>query len=95
MTIGLGIGASSDQAMLLAKKALLRTLGAPSPEPEVAGLEKELLAKINELGLGPMAFGGTTTALAVHAEVRPTHIASLPVGLCVQCHSARHKEAWL
>ncbi|MBU2535523.1 MAG: fumarate hydratase [Chloroflexi bacterium] len=95
LIIGLGIGATSEAAMLLAKKALLRPIGQPNPDPEIAALEEELLSRINDLGIGPMGVGGTTTALAVHAEARPTHIASLPVAINFQCHSARHKEARL
>ncbi len=95
LTIGLGIGATSEKAMLLAKKALLREVAKPSPDPEIAELERETLARVNALGIGPLGFGGSTTALAVHAEVMPTHIASLPVAVNLQCHSARHKEAIL
>ncbi len=95
LIVGLGIGATLEKAMLLAKKALLRQVAKPSPDPEIAALEKEILTRINALGIGPMGFGGRTTALAVHAEVMPTHIASLPVAVNLQCHSARHKEAVL
>ncbi len=95
LIIGLGIGATSDKVMLLAKKALLRQVGQPNPNPEIAELEKEILSRVNDLGIGPLGFGGRTTALAVHAEVRPAHMASLPVGINLQCHSARHKEAVL
>ena len=95
LIIGLGIGATSEKAMLLAKKALLRKVAEPNPEAEIAELEKEILARVNALGIGPLGFGGRTTALAVHAEVMPTHIASLPVAVNLQCHSARHKEAVL
>ncbi len=95
LIVGLGIGATSERAMLLAKKALLREVAKPSPDPEIAELEKEILARINALGIGPLGFGGRTTALAVHAEVMPAHIASLPVAVNLQCHSARHKEAVL
>ncbi|MFB0559343.1 MAG: fumarate hydratase [Dehalococcoidales bacterium] len=95
LTVGLGIGATAEKAMLLAKKALLRELGKPSPDPETAELEKEILARINALGIGPMGFGGRTTALAVQAEVMPTHFACLPVAVNLQCHSARHREAIL
>jgi fumarate hydratase subunit alpha len=92
LIIGLGIGATSEGAMLLAKKALLREVAKPNPDPEIAELEKEILARINALGIGPQGFGGRTTALAVHAAVMPTHIASLPIAVNLQCHSARHKE---
>jgi len=95
LVVGLGIGATAEKAMLLAKKALLRPIAEPNPDPEIAELEKEILARINALGIGPLGFGGRTTALAVHAEVMPTHIASLPVAVNLQCHSARHKEAVL
>ena len=95
LIIGLGIGSTTDSVMLLAKKALLRRVAEPSPDPEIAELEKEILACVNDLGIGPLGFGGRTTALAVHAEVMPTHIASLPVAVNLQCHSARHKEAVL
>jgi fumarate hydratase subunit alpha len=95
LIIGLGIGGTADKVMLLAKKALLRRLGQPNPDPEVAALEQEVLAKVNALGVGPMGFGGATTALAVHAEVTPTHITSLPVAVNLQCHSYRHKEVTL
>ena len=81
--------------MPLAKKALLRKVGEPHPDAEVAGLEAEILARVNSLGIGLMGLGGRVTALAVHAEVFPAHIASLPVGVNLQCHSARHKEAIL
>jgi fumarate hydratase subunit alpha len=79
--------------MTLAKKALLRPVGEPNPDPEVANLEKEILERVNGSGIGPQGFGGNTTSLAVHAEVFPAHIASLPVAVNLQCHSARHKEA--
>jgi len=95
LIIGLGIGATAEKAMLLAKKALLRKVAEPNPDPEIAELEKEILSRVNDLGIGPLGFGGRTTALAVHAEVMPTHIASLPVAVNLQCHSARHKETTL
>jgi len=93
--VGVGIGGTSEKAMFLAKKALLRKVGQPSDDAEVADLEKELLTRINDLGIGPQGLGGTVTALAVHVEVFPAHIASLPVGINIQCNSARHKEAVL
>jgi len=95
LIIGLGIGGTAEKAMLLAKKALLRKVGEPNADPEIAELEKETLARVNALGIGPLGFGGRTTALAVHAEAMPTHIASLPVAVNLQCHSARHKETTL
>lgn len=93
--VGVGIGGSADQAMWLAKKSLLRPLGTPNPDEELAALEKELLEKINSLGIGPMGLGGRVTSLAVHVIAVPCHIASMPVGVNVQCHSARYKEATL
>ena len=95
LIIGLGVGGTAEKAMLLAKKALLRKVAEPNPDPEIAELEKEILAKVNALGIGPMGLGGSTTALAVHASVMPAHIGSLPVAVNLQCHSARHKEAVL
>ena len=95
LIVGLGIGGTAEEVMLIAKKALLRPVGKPNPDSEVAELEQELLSRLNGLGIGPMGLGGSTTALAVHAEVRPTHITSLPVAINFQCHSARHKEARL
>lgn len=93
--VGVGIGGSADQAMWLAKKALLRPLGEPNPDEETAALEKDLLKRINNLGIGPMGLGGRITSLAVHVLTAPCHIASMPVGVNVQCHSARYKEAVL
>ena len=95
LIVGVGIGGMADKAMILAKKALLRRVGEPNPDPEVAELEREILERVNNLGIGPEGFGGRTTALAVHAEVFPTHIAMLPVAVNLQCHAARHKEAVL
>lgn len=91
--LGIGIGGNFEKSALLAKEALLRELGAPNPDKDLDDLEKELLEKINNLGIGPMGFGGRTTALAVHIKTAPCHIASLPVAVNIQCHAARHKEA--
>jgi fumarate hydratase subunit alpha len=93
--IGLGIGGTTDKTMAMAKKALLRKVGQPNPNPEVAELEQEILKRVNNLGIGPMGYGGRTTALAVHAEVFPAHIASMPVAVNIQCWCARHKESIL
>jgi len=93
--VGVGIGGTADQAIAIAKRSLLRECGAPSPDPEVAELEREIYQKINRLGIGPMGLGGLTTALAVHVETFPAHIASLPVAVNMQCHSARWKSAIL
>lgn len=93
--VGVGIGGTVERTVMLAKRALLRKIGEPNPDAEVAELEKEILQRVNNLGIGPQGFGGRTTALAVHAEVFPCHIASMPVAVNLQCHSARHKEAIL
>ncbi len=93
--VGVGIGGTSDHAMSMAKHALLRPVGQPSSDPENAALEAEILARVNRLGIGPAGLGGSVTALAVHVESHPCHIASLPVGVNLQCHSARHKQAVL
>ena len=93
--VGVGIGGTAEQTLLLAKKALLRPVGMPNPETEFAELEKDILEGVNNLGIGPAGYGGRTTALAVHVEVFPAHIASLPVAVNLQCHSARHKEVVL
>lgn len=91
--VGVGIGGTAERTLLLAKKALLRKVGEHNPDPEVAELEKELLERVNALGIGPMGYGGRTTALAVNVEVFPAHIASMPVAVNLNCHSSRHKEA--
>lgn len=93
--VGLGVGGTAEKAVWLAKHALLRTVGEPNPDPELAELEADILERVNRLGIGPMGLGGLTTALAVHAETFPCHIASMPVAVNMQCHSARHKEAVL
>lgn len=93
--IGIGIGGTTDKTMAMAKHALLRNLGEPSPDPEVAELEQEILRRVNNLGIGPMGYGGRTTALAVHIETFPAHIASMPVAVNMQCWCSRHKEAVL
>lgn len=90
VVVGVGIGGTFDKCALLSKRALLRELGQPSPIPFYAGLERELLEEINSLGIGPQGFGGKTTALAVHIETLPTHIAGLPCAVNLNCHVARH-----
>jgi fumarate hydratase subunit alpha len=92
IVIGLGIGGTLEKAALMAKEALFRETGKPNHDPEIAKLEQDVLERVNELGIGPLGFGGNTTALAVHAEAMPTHIASLPVAVNIQCHSVRHRE---
>lgn len=91
--VGVGIGGNFEKSAILAKKALLRKVGQLNKNPTYARLERELLDEINSLHIGPMGIGGKTTALAVHIEYAPCHIASLPVAVNIQCHSARHKEA--
>ncbi len=93
--VGVGIGGTAEKAMALAKKSLLRKVGNPNPDTEVAELEKEILQRVNSLGIGPQGFGGRTTALAVHIETFPAHIGSMPMAVNLQCHVARHKEAIL
>jgi len=93
--VGVGVGGSAEKSLWLAKHSLLREVGQPSPDPEVAELEADILERVNHLGIGPQGFGGLATALAVHAETFPCHIASMPVAVNIQCHSARHKEAIL
>jgi len=93
--LGIGIGGTMERAAYLAKKALLREAGKPNPDPEIAALEQELLEEINRTGIGPQGLGGRTTALAVHIDTYPTHLAGLPVAVNVQCHAARHAEAVL
>lgn len=90
--VGVGIGGTMEKATLLAKKALSRKAGEYNPDPRYKELEQELLEKINRLGIGPQGLGGRITALAVHIETYPTHIATLPVAVNLNCHAARHAE---
>jgi fumarate hydratase subunit alpha len=90
--VGVGIGGTAEKAMEMAKHALIRKVGEPSPDKDNAALEKEILHKVNEIGIGPMGYGGRITALAVHVESFPAHITTLPVAVNLQCHSARHRE---
>lgn len=89
--VGLGLGGTLEKAALLSKKAILRPVGEPSPEPIDARMEADLLEAVNGTGVGPSGLGGRITALAVHVESYPCHIASLPVAITIQCHAARHK----
>jgi fumarate hydratase subunit alpha len=93
--VGVGIGGTAEKTMMLAKRALLRKVGESNRDAEVAALEKEILRRVNNLGIGAMGYGGTITALAVHVETFPCHIASLPIAVNLQCWCARHEEAIL
>lgn len=93
VVVGVGIGGTAEMAMLMAKHSLTRDCGSPSEDPKLAEMERELLERINKLGIGPQGLGGRTTALAVHIEQMHTHIAGLPVAVNMQCHAARHKTA--
>jgi fumarate hydratase subunit alpha len=90
--VGVGIGGSFEKCAEMAKRALLRTIGSKHPNPFYADLEAELLEKVNKSGIGPQGFGGSQTALAVHIETYPCHIASFPAAVNINCHVARHKE---
>ncbi len=91
-TVGVGIGGTFDYSAVLAKKSLFRHIGERHPDPRIAKLEEELIEEINKLGVGPLGFGGSTTAVDVKIEIAPVHIASLPVAVNIQCHAARHRE---
>ena len=91
MVVGVGIGGTFDKCALLAKKALMRPLDSSNPDPFYADLEKEMLEKINELGIGPQGFGGKTTAIGLNIETMPTHIAGMPCAVNINCHVTRHK----
>lgn len=93
--IGLGIGGDLEKAALLAKEALMREVDDEASDPYANKLEKELLEEVNNLGIGPMGFGGRTTCLAVKVNCFPCHIASLPVAINIQCHANRHKSCEL
>lgn len=93
--LGIGVGGTFDHSAKIAKRALARALDDVHPDPEIAAMEQELLDEVNKLGIGPMGMGGKTTCLAVKIAMEPCHIASLPVAVNVQCHSARHEEVVL
>jgi len=95
VVVGVGIGGTFERAALIAKKALLRPLGEKNPDLQVAALEDELLTLVNNLGIGPQGLGGRITALAVHVNMIPCHIASFPLAVNINCHAHRHKEAIL
>ena len=90
MVVGVGVGGTFEKCALMAKEALTREVGVHSEIPYVEELEKEMLSKINDLGIGPAGLGGSTTALAVNINTYPTHIAGLPVGINICCHVNRH-----
>ena len=92
IVVGVGIGGTLDKCAQIAKKALFRNVGEHSEDEFIADLEKEMLVKINNLGIGPQGLGGNTTALAINIETFPTHIAGLPVVVNINCHAARHKS---
>jgi fumarate hydratase subunit alpha len=92
VVVGVGLGGTFEKAALLAKKSLMRPLGDANPDAKVAEIEQRILQRINREGQGVMGWGGVNTALAVHMETYPTHIASLPVAVNIQCHAHRHKE---
>ena len=93
--VGVGLGGNLEKSALLAKEAILRDLGDHSSDPLIKKLEEDLYEEINKLGVGPMGVGGSTTCLAVKINYYPMHIASLPVGINIQCHSSRHTEVIL
>ena len=93
MVVGVGIGGTFDRCALLAKKALMRPLDSSNPDPFYADLEKEMLDKINKLGIGPQGLGGRTTAIGLNIETYPTHIAGMPCAVNINCHVTRHKSA--
>ena len=95
LVVGVGLGGNFERCALLAKEALLRPLGGPHADDQTADLERRLLRAINDLGLGPAGLGGRITALAVHVETHPCHIASLPVAVNLNCHAHRHAEGAL
>ena len=95
MVVGVGLGGTMEVAALCAKKAAARDLESVNPDPRYAAFERELLEMINRTGIGPQGLGGLTTALKVHVEWAPTHIASLPVAVNINCHAARHAEVVL
>lgn len=93
--VGVGIGGTMERAAYLSKKALLRPVDTANENPQLAKLENELLTLINNLGIGPAGFGGSTTALAVNILTNATHIAGLPVSVNIGCHATRHAEGSL
>jgi len=95
LVVGVGVGGNFETCAILAKRALLREFGRPSPDADLAALEREIWEEANATGVGPSGLGGRVTVLAVHVEVAPCHIASLPVAVNLDCHAHRHGEAVL
>jgi len=95
LVVGIGVGGNFETCAILAKKALMRKLGEPSKNETAAKIEKELLFELNQTGIGPSGFGGTTTVIGVHMDVMPCHIASFPVAVNLNCHAARHGKVVL
>lgn len=95
MVVGVGVGGNFEMAALLAKKALLRTIGSHSDKPHLREMEEELLERMNSLGIGPQGLGGVTTVLGVNVESFPTHIAGMPIAVNISCHVTRHAEVIL
>jgi fumarate hydratase subunit alpha len=95
LILGVGIGGTFEKAAVNSKKALLRELGSPNPDPMLDALEHELLDRANHLGIGPQGYGGDTTSFGVHILTYPCHITSLPVAVTIECHAHRHKEVTL
>ena len=95
LVVCVGVGGTADKAMLLAKKASLRKIGSPNADPRLTEFEARILEAVNATGIGPQGYGGIVTALAAHVETYPTHIASLPVAVNLQCHAVRHQEVTL
>ena len=95
IVIGVGIGGTFDYVTYLAKKAMIKKIEEHHPDPRYRALEEEMLEKVNATGIGPAGFGGKTTALAVHVETCPTHIAGLPCAVAICCHVSRHQEVTL
>ncbi len=91
LIVGIGLGGNFEMCAILAKKSLMRPIGQPNKKIEIASLEEDILKDINKLGIGPAGFGGKVTALAVHIETYPCHIASLPVAVNLNCHASRKK----
>ncbi len=95
LVVCVGVGGTADKALMIAKKASLRKLGQPHSDPRIAAFERQILEAVNRTGIGPQGYGGIVTALAAHVETYPTHIASLPVAVNLQCHAVRHADETL